>query len=135
MTLLRKIGLLAGLLNGRRAFAPPAAVTIGITTRCNLRCRNCCYHSVKLGDDTVPRREMPVDFAEAVIAQLRDFGVREIVLTGPAATDPQAAATVESVCGVRASLAVPIRMVDEPEACMHGNEWIAAIGSACAERI
>jgi len=58
---------------------------------------------------------------------------REIVLTGPAATDPQAAATVESVCGVRASLAVPIRMVDEPEACMHGNEWIAAIGSACAE--
>jgi hypothetical protein len=24
-------------------------------------------------------------------------------------------------------------MVDEPEACMHGNEWIAAIGSACAE--
>lgn len=58
---------------------------------------------------------------------------RELVLTGPAAMDPQAAATVESVCGVRASLAVPIRMIDEPEACIHGNAWVAAIGSACSE--
>jgi hypothetical protein len=57
----------------------------------------------------------------------------EIALTGPAATDPEAAATVESVCGVRSSLAVPIRMVEQPEACVHGNAWIAAIGAACAE--
>lgn len=57
----------------------------------------------------------------------------EMVITGPAATDPEAAATVESVCGVRTSLAVPIRMVEGPEACVHGNSWIAAIGAACAE--
>jgi hypothetical protein len=58
---------------------------------------------------------------------------REVAITGPAATDPEAAATVESVCGVSASLAVPIRMVSEPEACVHGNAWIAALGAACAE--
>ncbi len=58
---------------------------------------------------------------------------REVAITGPAATDPEAAATVESVCGVRTSLAVPIRMLAEPEACVHGNAWIAAVGAACAE--
>jgi len=57
----------------------------------------------------------------------------EIVITGPAAGDPQAAATVESVCGVRASMAVPIRMVADAAPCVHGNSWIAGIGSACAE--
>jgi hypothetical protein len=34
---------------------------------------------------------------------------------------------------VRSSLAVPIRTVEQPEACVHGNAWIAAIGAACAE--
>lgn len=58
---------------------------------------------------------------------------KEIAITGPAAVDPEAAATVESVCGVRASLSVPIRMIDMPEACVHGNAWIAAIGGACAD--
>jgi Tfp pilus assembly PilM family ATPase len=57
----------------------------------------------------------------------------EIVLTGPAAGDPQAAATVENVCGCRASMAVPIRMVADAAPCVHGNGWIAAIGAACAE--
>jgi len=58
---------------------------------------------------------------------------KEIVLTGPAATDPQAAATIESVCGVRSSLAMPIRIIREPEACIHGNAWVAAVGAACTE--
>ncbi|MBM4098532.1 MAG: hypothetical protein FJ260_01040 [Planctomycetes bacterium] len=58
---------------------------------------------------------------------------QEVAITGPAAVDPEAAATVESVCGVRTSLCVPIRMIDAPEACVHGNAWIAAIGGACAD--
>ena len=58
---------------------------------------------------------------------------QEIAITGPAAVDPEAAATVESVCGVRASLCVPIRVIDSPEACVHGNAWIAAVGAACSE--
>lgn len=57
----------------------------------------------------------------------------EIVVTGPAAGDPQAAATVESVCGVRSSMAIPIRAITDPAPCVHGNSWIAAIGAACAE--
>jgi Tfp pilus assembly PilM family ATPase len=57
---------------------------------------------------------------------------RAIVLTGPAAVDPQAAATVESVCGAPTSLAVPIRLLESPDACIHGNAWVAAIGAACA---
>lgn len=57
---------------------------------------------------------------------------RAIVLTGPAAVDPQAAATVESVCGAPTSLAVPIRLIESPDACIHGNAWVAAIGAACA---
>ena len=58
---------------------------------------------------------------------------QEIAITGPAAIDPEAAATVESVCGMRASLCVPIRIIDSPETCVHGNAWIAAIGGACAD--
>jgi len=57
---------------------------------------------------------------------------RAIVLTGPAAVDPQAAATVESVCGAPTSLAVPIRLLESPDSCIHGNAWVAAIGAACA---
>lgn len=101
------------------------------------------------GDDPIPLDGAPGEgsaswrwctLAEEVLRCLRHFErstagwwPREVSITGPAAMDPQAAATVESVCGVRASLAVPIRMIDEPEACIHGNAWVAAIGAACAE--
>ncbi|MFM8641838.1 MAG: hypothetical protein ACKOEP_03250, partial [Phycisphaerales bacterium] len=57
---------------------------------------------------------------------------RAIVLTGPAAVDPQAAATVESVCGAPTSRAGPIRLLESAAACIHGNAWVAAIGAACA---
>ena len=28
---------------------------------------------------------------------------------------------------------MPIRMIRDPEACVHGNAWVAAIGAACSE--
>ena len=100
-------------------------------------------------NDAISLRGEPVDagtawrwcsLAEESLRCLRHFErgaagwwPREIVITGPAAVDPECAATVESVCGTPTSLAVPIRMVASPEACVHGNGWIAAIGAACAE--
>ncbi|MFO0962515.1 MAG: hypothetical protein U0625_06360 [Phycisphaerales bacterium] len=58
---------------------------------------------------------------------------REIVITGPGARDPQAAAMVESVCVAKASMAVPTRLLKDAPAVIHGNTWIAAIGAACSE--
>ncbi len=56
-----------------------------------------------------------------------------LVITGPSACDPQVVSTMESVCGLNAELAVPIRLIESPTACVHGNRWIATIGSAIAE--
>jgi Tfp pilus assembly PilM family ATPase len=76
--------------------------------------------------------------AEEVLRCLRHFErtsggwwPRAIAVTGPAANDPQSAATLESVCGARTSLCVPIRAIERPAPCIHGNTWIAAIGAAC----
>jgi hypothetical protein len=55
-----------------------------------------------------------------------------IVVTGPAACDPQVVVSMESVCGARSELAVPIRLLQNPAPCVHGNPWIATIGSAVA---
>jgi hypothetical protein len=57
---------------------------------------------------------------------------KRLVVTGPAAWDPQAVASMESVCGVQSELAVPIRMIHSPAPCVHGNPWVATIGSAMA---
>jgi Tfp pilus assembly PilM family ATPase len=76
--------------------------------------------------------------AEEVLRCLRHFErtsggwwPRAISVTGPAANDPQSAATLESVCGARTALCVPIRSIERPAPCIHGNTWIAAIGGAC----
>lgn len=76
--------------------------------------------------------------AEEVLRCLRHFErtsggwwPRAIAVTGPAANDPQSAATLESVCGARTGLCVPIRAIERPAPCIHGNTWVAAIGGAC----
>lgn len=56
-----------------------------------------------------------------------------VVITGPAGADPQAVASMESVCDIVTELAVPIRMIEDPAPCVHGNRWIAAIGAAVGE--
>jgi hypothetical protein len=102
---------------------------------------------LRLSDDPIPLEDTDAgpagwrwcSLAEESLRCLRHFQrsasnwwPRAIVLTGPAAVDPQAAATVESVCGAPTSLAVPIRMLESPDARIHGNAWVAAIGAACA---
>lgn len=57
----------------------------------------------------------------------------KLVITGPSACDPQVVASMESVCAVHAELAVPIRLLDNPAPCIHGNRWVATIGTAIAE--
>lgn len=105
--------------------------------------------SLRLADDDIPvgSEGGPCDsagwrwcsLAEESLRCLRHFQrtsggwwPRAIAITGPAAMDPQAAATIESVCGAPCALSVPIRMIDAPEPCIQGNAWIAAIGGSCA---
>ncbi len=105
--------------------------------------------SLRLADDEIPvgNESGPCDssgwrwcsLAEESLRCLRHFQrtsggwwPRAIAITGPAAMDPQAAATIESVCGAPCALSVPIRMIDAPEPCIQGNAWIAAIGGSCA---
>lgn len=56
-----------------------------------------------------------------------------LVITGPSACDPQIVTSMESVCALQAELAIPIRMINSPAPCVHGNPWIAAIGAATNE--
>ncbi len=103
---------------------------------------------VGMADDAIPVEDQGIPstawrwctLAEEALRCLRNverstggWWPSEIVITGPAAGDPQAAATVESVCGVRSSMAIPIRAIADAAPCVHGNSWIAAIGAACAE--
>lgn len=65
--------------------------------------------------------------------QFEGWWPARIILTGPAACDPQAVSNMESVCAVHAELAVPIRILTNPAPCVHGNPWIATIGSAVSQ--
>lgn len=53
----QKIKLLQGLLTGEYAHTGPFHAVVGLTSRCNLRCVGCRYHSVfaqrqKITDET-----------------------------------------------------------------------------------
>lgn len=58
-------------------FSAPLDVHMSITNRCNLRCRGC----YALRDDE-PVKDMPLDFAQAIIDRLSDMDVFTIALGG-----------------------------------------------------
>ena len=77
---------LAGILDGRRAFAGPAHVVIDPTNRCDNNCIGCWTRSPLLGSEAAPeewrRQELPYETLVALIDDLAALGAERVRFTG-----------------------------------------------------
>lgn len=78
--------MLAGILDGRRAFTGPRNVQIDLTNRCNNNCICCWCHSPLLKEKAMPLEErklmLPFKLLKELIDDLYSMGCIEIYLTG-----------------------------------------------------
>lgn len=84
-TITSKLLLLAGLLNGERAYNGPFYADIDLTDRCNLRCMGCPYHSPVIPEEgkvKTAQRDISFEFAARIFNELWDSGCRELILQG-----------------------------------------------------
>jgi len=84
-TLKSKLALLAGLLDGSRAYTGPAWLVLDVTRRCNTVCLGCYFHCLQPrdpspGDQNV--KDLPLDLVDQLIRELGPLGTREVVLVG-----------------------------------------------------
>ena len=84
-TLKSRLALLAGLLNGERAYTGPAWLVLDVTRRCNTVCLGCYFHGDPTrgpspGDQTV--KDVPLDLVEQLTGELGRLGTAEVVLVG-----------------------------------------------------
>jgi len=89
ITLRHKINFLHGLLSGDAAKMGPFIVDIGLTTRCNLHCLGCPYHSPSAKEDTLlplPRNrtvpDIPLDSLKQLCSDLKKLNTYSINITG-----------------------------------------------------
>jgi MoaA/NifB/PqqE/SkfB family radical SAM enzyme len=83
----QKIKLLQGLLTGEYAYTGPFHVVVGLTSRCNLRCVGCRYHSVfaqrqKITDETLTDEYLPFETMETLCLDLRRLRCSALLLMG-----------------------------------------------------
>lgn len=84
-TLSQKLKLLRGLFTGDIAYNAPFYVTIDITSRCNLRCLGCPYHSPlirKQADVDMANRDISYSVFEALCYDLKMMGTNQIIICG-----------------------------------------------------
>jgi MoaA/NifB/PqqE/SkfB family radical SAM enzyme len=79
----QKLQLLRGVLGGERAFAGPFTVLLDITSRCNLSCVGCRYHSPEidlpsLSDPAI--RDVPLELVERLCSEFPELGTRAVML-------------------------------------------------------
>lgn len=84
-TLNQKIKLFRGLLTRSIACNAPFYVTVDITSRCNLQCLCCLFHSPALnvtsGDDQAIK-DIPYSLFEMLCNDLKIMGTRQIIICG-----------------------------------------------------
>lgn len=81
----QKIDLLRGLLDGETARTGPLYVDVDVTSRCNLSCVGCFYHSPEVEDDErhdPVKGDIPLDLAKELFSDLRKMGTNSIILQG-----------------------------------------------------
>ena len=83
----QKIKLLQGLLTGEYAHTGPFHAVVGLTSRCNLRCVGCRYHSVfaqrqKITDETFTDEYLPYETMETLCLDLRRLRCSALLLMG-----------------------------------------------------
>lgn len=79
--------LLQGLLTGEYAHTGPFHFAVGLTSRCNLRCVGCRYHSVsaqrgKMNDETLTDSYLPYETIEMLCLDLRRLRCSTLFLMG-----------------------------------------------------
>jgi MoaA/NifB/PqqE/SkfB family radical SAM enzyme len=85
----QKIGLFKGLLNGEVAKTGPFYVSVELTTRCNLRCLGCPYHSEYRDTARKVRNEaesLPLDVFKRLCHELKAMNTSRMVLQGEGET-------------------------------------------------
>lgn len=86
-TLLKRAKLLRGLLGNGQAYTYPFYVITEVTSRCNLNCPGCRYHSSMMDSSLSPGQSEGKDLPEPLFAEvcdeLRVMGVDSIIFTGP----------------------------------------------------
>lgn len=89
ITLRHKINLIHGLLSGDAAKTGPFIVDIGLTTRCNLHCLGCPYHSPSAKEDTLlplsrnrSMSDIPLDSLKQLCSDLKKLNTYSINITG-----------------------------------------------------
>lgn len=84
-SLSQRFKLLKGLLHGEKAFTGPLYVDIDLTSRCNIRCIGCPYHSPlqeKNPMASMQGRDMDVDLFKRLVVELQAMGTNSIILQG-----------------------------------------------------
>ncbi len=84
-TFRQKANLLRGVLSRRFAFAGPFAVTVDVTSRCNLRCLGCSTHSPYINRRTASNslpEDLDIDLFERLCRELQEMGTHTLVLCG-----------------------------------------------------
>lgn len=84
-TLAKRIQLLKGLIHGEVAYTGPFYADIDVTSRCNLRCLGCPYHSSKTRGPSSGVRvmtDMSFELVERLCEELPKLGTREVIVTG-----------------------------------------------------
>jgi MoaA/NifB/PqqE/SkfB family radical SAM enzyme len=76
------IGLLRGLWSRESAYAGPFAVTIDPTSRCNLRCAGCGFHSPLLEGAPLDAGDLDRDLFAGLCRELETMGTRRLVFCG-----------------------------------------------------
>lgn len=83
--LLKKIKLAQGFLHGDISFTGPHYVNIDITTRCNLQCLCCRWHSPLLQEPSQgiqTNRDFPFNLFEKLCKELNEMNTNSIVFIG-----------------------------------------------------
>ncbi|HEM61681.1 MAG TPA: radical SAM protein [Chloroflexi bacterium] len=84
-TLIQKLQLLRGLIDGEIAHTAPFYVQVNPTNVCNMDCYGCRYHSSKMSDVSPTIGDtnyMPLGLVERLCEELPRMGTREAIICG-----------------------------------------------------
>ena len=84
-SLQNKINLLRGILHGEKTFNGPFFVDIDVTSRCNMNCLGCQYHSSESRGPSAGKEktgDISKELVQRLGEELKEIGTREIIITG-----------------------------------------------------
>ena len=78
-----QFGFLRGFCRGETASAPPYALTVDVTLRCNLNCLHCRRHSpLSVAAQAAFEYDFPLELFLSLCLEAKELGIRKVVLIG-----------------------------------------------------